>query len=715
MDFKERFHWYSSEELSIIDKNIFDIVKFESDCLMKIFECKENIDSQIDVIAKQNNNTKNELLNTLITTKNELFKYFFINYCKSKKLLEYSDNFSDVLKKFVDVEELVRYNLWVRIFNDVDCNSILTVFKKPLDYPFIYDFIDDFVSSFVDNICDYLIDYLPKDWNIDGYFDYFKRSSLSVIKWKISENSGDFDLNDLFDLISEVLCAYIDEDSVKKLYDNFLLEGTSWWYENDTSSGVSKCVEKLVVGSWLPDFYTSSVDFSSFDWKKIADDTWEFILKYLNSNNEFNVPDQNQFLEKIYWVYLDNEKFEIWKNQFVNRIKLPVKISDIKFSSIKESEDILNFISLMKLKYPKAKNHIWNIGSHKLKDKKLDFFKHFENNFVSKISKLLNSDDFRRMSLVDLFKIMNYYLYILNRQKFDFSSDFVDYLKNFLERSFSESHNLVIKKEEDKELAMQSISQHSNGEKKIVVKDPKVVPVSRKVELSKDLLEDIDFYFTHIDDNPSGGKKDSVLAVLMKISWKHYRKKRFKEFELNDIFFQNLDKNWYICEDDTTDEDLSKDSWKSETIDISEWSEILDDFEWKVDADDILKINLLLSEINNLDDISSKIDKYFEILKILWYSFFKKEQRIKWNILAACKSSTSLFTSFSNTIVNLVNWSQVLEKKEKKWKSMPVFCLDIWWTWYRLVCLHKWDYEKKAIFDIMPHKEYITFLDKKCS
>ena len=93
--------------MSVIDENFSDIVKFERDCLVKIFECKDNIDYQIDSISirEKKSETQKELLDNLIDSRRNLFKKFFINYCKSKKLLKYSDSFSDDLEKYFTLTE----------------------------------------------------------------------------------------------------------------------------------------------------------------------------------------------------------------------------------------------------------------------------------------------------------------------------------------------------------------------------------------------------------------------------------------------------------------------------------------------------------------------------------------------------------------------------------------------------------------------------------
>ncbi|MBO4516919.1 hypothetical protein J5751_05880 [bacterium] len=56
-------------------------------------------------------------------------------------------------------------------------------------------------------------------------------------------------------------------------------------------------------------------------------------------------------------------------------------------------------------------------------------------------------------------------------------------------------------------------------------------------------MEDINFYFTSIDINHSEEEISAIIKIIEKLPRKSYKRKWFKDFKLNDIFFQNLDKN----------------------------------------------------------------------------------------------------------------------------------------------------------------------------
>ena len=719
MDLKEKFPWYNTEYVSLIDENFSDIVKFERDCLVKIFECKDNIDYQIDCISirEKKSETQKELLDNLVDSRRNLFKKFFINYCKSKKLLKYSDSFSDDLEKYEEVEDVVRYNMWVRIFNDVNKDAILDFFDKPLEYGGIYGLIDDFVSKFVDSIDGYISKVVPDSLDEAWFHEflwYFANIVSKLVKLKICDEKWNMDLDALFDLISWIIYASIDKDTVNRIYTEFSSKWSDETWDDTVDDEFDEDIdiviswaEELVKGTYIKSYdITNEFDFLSLDWAKIADDAWNFISKNLKAVKWFNAFDEKDFVEKIYGIYLDDESYEIWKKMFLRRVKFPVQTWDLKLMNIKESDSIMSFISLMKEKYPKAKNHIWNIWTHKFKEKKLDFLKMYEEKLVSDLSDVLNHESFKKLSLVQLFKIMYVYLWILKLNKVDLSVDFEEYIKQYLEQCFVESHKSVIDKQEAKASRQEQSQEMKEPDKVDTVEEQKVEQVQKKEWLSKELLEDIDFYFTHVDLKFSDEEKSSIIKVLEKLPWKYYKRSWFKDFELNDIFFQNLDKNWYICEDEVVDEDSTQYNWSNVSTENVGESD---------NRGNSLLSNSLLLGFDKIEDIWLKIDKYFEVLKLLWYSFHKKEQKIKDKILELSKSNASFFTSFSSVIVNLVNWAQILEKKEKRWQNMPVYCLDIWWTWYRLVCLSKWDGEKKAIFDIMSHWAYITFLDKKCS
>lgn len=744
MRFDERFSWYNNKELSNIDKSFSDILKIERDWLLKIFKCRDLINYQIGCLSVKEKvaESQQKLLDNLIDSKRDLFKKFFINYCKSKNLLKFSDNFSDQLEKYDEIDDTVRYSLWVRIFDDVDKDNILNLFDKPLEYDDIYVFVDDFVSNFVDSISDYLSTFLP-EWSseqfINDFVIYFKNIVSKIVseKLKISKKNN-LDLNDLFSLISDVIFDYVDKNTVNEIYYEFLVSKTySEYLEKDYNVSwndsvnddyndyevVVPCVWQLLKCTGIKDSdILNKLDGYDLDRRKSEeDDISNFIQNVLDVWNEFWGLNRDEFNEKIYSLHFDEHQYEIWKEMFLKRIKFPVKTWDLKLSGIEDSSDVMNYISEMRIKYPRAKNYIWKIWSHNFKEMKADFLRIYFDDLLNKLSIVLNDESFKKSSLIQLFKIMYIYIWILKWSKFNLDADFQEYIKKHLEKSFRESHQSVKDKEGGNKNPVPIVESVEEPENVVLEEKTVEEPIQKKEWLPQEVMDDINFYFENVDSNFTDDQKRAIIKIvegfpLVKASdkdKKYYKKSWFKDFNLNDIFFQNLDKNWYFCEpDDIKDVVVPNESIQSPVVSVDPLS---------------LKTQEFLSKISKCDNTKWKVDVCIDVLKFLWYTFYANEQdsrekyedsreknewKISGDILNFCKSNCS---TFINTMVKLINWNQVLEKKKKKRENMPVYWLAIWDTWYRLVCLDKWNNEKKAIYALMNHNDYTTFLDKKCS
>lgn len=712
MSLSERFQWCDFESLSLIDKNLLDIEKFGRVCLLKIFECKENIDLEIDSILRKKEETIKELLDNLIATKKELFNKFFLSYCKSKKLLEYSGDVPVTLKQYINLEDVVRYNLWVVIFNEVSCEDIWRFFDNPLSYAGIYSFIDDFVSNFISSINDYICEALPELMNDDLFNDflwYFKNEISKLIKLKICDNNQ-LNLDDLFCLISEEIYISISKDSLSNICHEFLENFHNYSIDsqsNENFDDTFECLRYLVEWTCIKMIdIESNMDQSLVDWEKIADDTWEFIREYLNNNGEFNISDYDEFLEKIYNIVLDSEKYELWKNLFLSRIKVPIKVNDIPIRSIDESIDLKHFIVALKERYPKAKNHIWILGFHKLKDKKIEYLEKCEENLKKSLSNLLDNDSIKKLNLVQLFKLMHYYLCILECNRLSIVNEFEWYLEKYFEQLFSESDFSVRKKEAEKEAKKIESHKLKQSVPVIEVKKPETEQIQNRELLSKELFEDIEFYFTNIDINHSKAEKSEIIKAIEKLPGKSYKRKWFKDFNLTDIFFQILDKNWYQCISEVKKVDGVRDILNVKSF--SDW--FVESFDSAViDADDIyIKVSNLLDEINSIDDIETKIDLFIDSLNIL-YDFSNKEL-FKVLALNYVKSDVRILKWIVSVLERIIKW-QKEELKTTKNRKKRYFTFDLWYnTWYRIVLQDQDWTTRKKIVDFVDHDTYMDRL-----
>lgn len=741
----------SKSNISVVDRNLNDILDMERNFLLKIFECKDNIDAEIIKISihEKKDETQKELLDNLVDWRRNLFKKFFINYCKNKNLLEHNEIFSDDDERYAQLDEVVRYNVWVKIFNEVKKDNILNFVYDPLEFDGIYPFIHDFLSEFLDSVNDLLVSVLP-EWSDDelehNFVWYFKDKVLSLIKLKISDINWEFDLDALFDFLSDVLYNSLDIDNLSQISDEYLMKNNEPWGSEDLvdgetlwivesvdgidDSGVNLVknnnedvedqkdnvedvhdnvvlrVKQLVDGTYLKDYILfEEFDFNSFDSEKIKNDAWNFLIKNWIFFQFLDPFDYDNFEKNFSNLFLSDEHFDIWRRLFFKRVSFPISTWDLKISTTKDSDNIMSFIYLMKEKYPKAKAHVWNLGVHKMKDKQNEFLEPYEKKFFNELSDIINGEWFRNLSIEALFKIMYAYEWLLKLCKFDLSHDFEDYLKKYIEQCFVESDQSIRDREQEK-LSRKVEPKIVKESESVVEEQAEAAPVSKKDELSQELLEDLDFYFTQIDTSFSAEERAAILKIIAKIPWKCYRRKWFKDYNLSDIFFQNLDKNWYRCDDELSEDENSQ---------LVEVTENPVNPEWVIWVNQNSEVDNFISDMDKLDDITLKIDRCFDALKDLWYSFYRKEWKLKEKIIDICKSNNAFFTGFSSTIINLLRWSQVDEKKWQKWQGMPVYCIDIWGTWYRLVCLLQWDGKTKAIYDIMVHKAYITFLDKKCN
>ena len=241
---------------------------------------------------------------------------------------------------------------------------------------------------------------------------------------------------------------------------------------------------------------------------------------------------------------------------------------------------------------------------------------------------------------------------------------------------------------------------------------------------SKNVLDvDLEWKLNVFFDGKLDKDLKKYLIRILKNKWGFYKKSWFIWYKIKDIdsFFEILDSNWFICFDPAIDvENVVEDATENVTESIWSWN-----FEWiresqlhtTQDFDDEKKFKdelfKLKNEAFNSIDLQKKVTCSIEILKKIWYTF-ENENTFSKALFSLFKWNKSVLKSFNKVLSACINGLQLEEKKQKKWEWNDVYSIKVCWNDYRLVILDKWQNEKRCIYNIMSHNEYVDFLDKKC-
>lgn len=704
-----------------LNQNINEIIQAEKKYLINLFAIKEKIVEKLDELKSKWLNVKEkELYDNLSANNDELFKEFFLRYCcdwDSLDFLDIDDENQD--NEYVKLKKHLRFDIWKYVFFWASKEEIFDVVNNPMIVKNFKDFVKNSISWYLWSLDTTIWEQLGKPLFLDDFLWYFKETVVDDILDSLDKFDGNVDLVKFLDIVADHLSSIADMDNIRLMYFEFLRKTFDYrlnWntelkkefdfsYADDFIALISPYLDYLIKNTYLKDFNILDVNYKDIwvDGEFLADQVLEFIKKYVSDNPKLWTSDEDEFARKIYTTYLNDEEFLAWKKTFLERIKLPISADNIKILKIDDSSNIQEFIWVLKNKYPKAKKYTWNIWVQELKSLKPEFVAYYKKKFFEKLEKHLDNDIFVNMGLVQLYTIMLCYSVVVNNNKLNIVPDFEDYIKDILEKRFKESDKIVRAKEKEKNKVKHIDAQPvDEPEKPLKVQLPKISPMQKKEGLSSELLEDINFYFNSIDINHSEEEKSAIIKIIEKLPRKSYKRKWFKDFELNDIFFQNLDKNWYQCIDEVDNVDdvdessiISQNDWLVESSDSIVKN--LDDDNWKISA--------FLVEINNTDDIEKKINLFIDALDIL-YDFSNKEL-FKVLALDYVKSDVRILKWIISILERIIKWQRE-ELKTSKNMRKRYFTFDIWYnTWYRIVLQDQDWTTRKKIVDFVDHDTYM--------
>lgn len=711
-----------------VNQNLNEIVEAEKKYLINLFDIKEKIVKKLDELkSKWLQFTEKELFDNLSSSNDELYKEFFLRYCDNWDSLDFLDLDVDSGDESEDSKhkqlvKTIRFDIWKYIFLWSSKEKIFDIVNHPMMVNGFQNFIESFTYWFLWSLNEVLWKQLGTSLLLQDFLWYFKQTVYKDVLDSLNKYSKEIDLAKFLDIVAESLSLVADSENIKLMYFEFLRKSFDFNSKSDLNLKkqfnfsfadefvwlISPYLEKLIKNTYLSDFDIFSVNYNDIwvDGGFLANQVLEFVNEYITDDHNYWSSNEDDFASKIYTTYLDENRFIIWKKIFLSKIKLPISVDNIKILRMDDSSNVQEFVWVLRDKYPKAKKYIWKIGVQEWKSLKSEFIVYYKKKFLEKLEKYLDNSILKNMSLVQLFTMMHCYLIVVNNNSLDIIPDFEEYVKNILEERFRESDKIVSDKEKEKDKMKHiDVQPVDEPERPLKVQLPNIGSIQKKEWLSSELMEDINFYFTSIDINHSEEEISAIIKIIEKLPRKSYKRKWFKDFELNDIFFQNLDKNWYQCIDEVDEFDGVDESSVNSQNDwlVGSSSSVVNNID-----DDNWKISDLLVEINNTDDIEKKIDLFVAALDIL-YDFSNKEL---FRVLALdfAKSDVRILKWIISILERIVKWQRE-ELKTSRNRRERYFTFDIWYnTWYRIVLQDQDWTNRKKIIDFVNHDDYMKNL-----
>jgi len=733
-----------------VGQNLAELLDSEREFLINLFEIKEKIDEKFDELDKKWLRMKQKTLyENLSMTNDLLFTEFYKRYCwnrfpidivKNDVVSQVLDDTSDeidvsIFDDFFKIDEYVRLNLWRLIFDNVNKKDVYLILG-----PSISENVDlsalfkSLTEDYFDENKDIIInsEEYKKSQNLAGsldnsnlnyelnekIFDGFKESYVEFVvsainNWLNDNPHADFD--SLIKIIDVVFLLFFNKKKFLEWYSAFVSKMDKLLAEDELDSHESIIQDEQLLFNDTKSIFeslgkTCDIEFSELDIDAIIDDSFKCyytfiwkIFKQLNIRDLFEFGenlktyDHDKIVEYTEKMYMKHKKaiFCQWKQHFVLEIsKLMINQDNLIISPDEEQK----FLDQMRQKYPNAKKYAWNIWTQKRKQLKSDFIKNqwalFEN--IVNIVVLDNFDFFDGLSLQDLFLFVQFSKLFFESEKREIAEKFKEYVFNFIENNFRESHLKVTEKESSKLKQSSKTDQKVDKSQNSTVKGiEKPAFTVRKRALPEWLVVELNNYFWWAID--------PVLERSLRNSWWKYKRKWFDRFNVTEKFFEILDKYWFECEDlDILDsKDASSGTPLSESLEINgeAW---LDDNE----NQDIIKLWDIIRKINETDDIEQKIDYIVDGFDI-FYDFSNKEL-FRFLVSNFVKSEVRILKWIISVLCWIMKWQREELKTSKNIRER-YFTFDIWYnTWYRIVLQDQDQSSRKKIVDFVDHDTYMV-------
>ena len=577
---------------------------------------------------------------------------------------------------------------------------------------FLHELFTEFFDYFLENISNYInekLDYYFKkcDGSTIGVFDYY----VFLIAKFLYDNQSNFN-------ISKIIYKFSSEkfdQSAKLMPENYTLD----WLSEQWSMAFSIAFDQnisLILDDSDYDFMKSKSEDREYLWFIRSISKWvnssEISNKWSVFDRIINRRDLNSIIDEIEDICMNDNSRRV--SAFANYCSQ--KISELLF---KQSSSVLEFDDfdseynklLNKEEYTGLKHHM----SKKIMREIDENFIKSEMDYVNSIiSKFVNDNKvfLENLKITDLFILYKFY-----RQIFDYKIPEINEKYKKFKIKYIEDQLEELKSKKDKKSLDGQKSVSEETKKPVSIDIPNILRIDDnsdsefnfslwKKELEPKLIEELDIYFNIIDPN-SWKYKEEIIEQIKKIKSKSYRRKYFSKWPtLQEQFFQILETFKYsLIEDNSQSFRNRVNRIDSQTLKEQEVSTVSD---WEPESQN-LKARELLWTINEQSSDDERINVYINILKELWYEFYRNnENSIRKKLKKISNSNSAFKTQLFGMFVGLVNKS-VIEGKitDKKWEWLSIYSLDVTWSFRILVLKWKW---KKYIYDVRDHDDYDTFL-----
>lgn len=740
--------------LSLIDT-------FKSEDLYSLFCDKENIESDIVEIEWSNiKENRKKLLEELWLEREKLFKSFYDFYWEYD---EHVEHLADLIESrwdgwktyggkgitlhdlIMDADKILHEKLYRIIFDTVWKDEIKNVISwKNLEVDMVLSRVSSMVKYFFEvrkheirNILERCIQDSPyfvkllNDSNctvedyINQFIDYYENDTLYYIfneleHAKISKDYKSVDLSGIFgDFVTSIDLCLLAKFTPKLIRDWFVLFSSDRIGISLESEKVPDYRPMIYVYSkvcWLFDEVFPDVkrvdNIEWLDFKEITKDaskkTIDFFCRVLK-----NLKIHDNWAHILLSDVLFSEKIKYLQQLYVkHKWRIFPQLKEYFFTEVSKSFfnledfqlslDLDDIISDLRNKYEYAKPHVWEVSKKQCDEMEKAFLKNEKDKFRTKFFDAFSkySNFFDCLDVMEWFIFFEIFKPLLSEVQITFkeklNKDYKEFVKTTLEEKFKKSHNNA----KPKKRVVPVVKKQDKCESVERKKTPTNIVIEKK-ELPEWLVSDLEKYFWW--------KLNRKLARSLRSSFWEYKTSWYTKekywFDFDDEFFRILREHWFVCIDESTQS--SQKIVDSQPDTLSEESNVDN---WKIDIQ-TSKAQELLWMIDTLSSVEEKINVYIDILKELWYEFYNdNEDKIRGKLIGFSNSNPAFLGKFWGMIVNLIN-KTVVEGKivDKKWEGLPIYSLDITWSYRVLVLKWKW---RKYIYDVMNHDDYFTFLYK---
>jgi len=759
-DVKESLHVLSDTE----DRYLSDIFLCKeniSKCLAELLsadKCEwEWTESQIQ--------SKKNLINNLNMKSKDLFEKFFMNYCFNRFSIEELRaemwKYGGKMNKF-DGESLLNYykdmnlDLSHMVFESMWPNDILKFMKDVKSNPtllnsLISDFLQGNVLSHVWKALLSHIDKLKKWWNeifetvkmtlfnddldeVDKFYNNtiysIKNDTLKIIWDEISQKidalllkNDDISFWDFVILMSVASTQAFIKDYYMKLFAdtlvdylkaNYHYDSTENWnnksvvknkFEFDDPGKLEVLSREIIKEMWYHgDLYDLEHKIVSDNNSKVVDmwikklysivdyDEARYINDCFVNERMKSEESEGEYANKLYEKY-QSQFYELLVNWFIRRAKdyFRRNLSNLDLSKDEREEIKMS----MESQYPEASKKIWwsIMSNTKWKNLKQDFVNKNIDIVVSNMWDILDQhkSEIASCSFTDIVTLFAVALSVIPDIDLNFKDKLIDFSKARLWDLFEEDKKKQDKIKLNNQLKQENLVSKKDEEK---LEEKAENSVIERNTLPEGMNEELVAYFWH--------DIDQRLDRYLRNAGGVYKTIRFKDYDVNEEFFEILENFGFSC--------IDEENWDEEntTVSVLDENNEVEEKEDSNESTESVRLKEILNEVEMVETIEEKANLFVDGFK-LYYDIFD-EQSFRNSMMEYCRDNKEIFNAIWSLLDMISKWKREIVKtsKSREWKY---FKFNVWRTWYRIAIQNqKWS-NKRIIIDFCDHDTYESHCD----